>query len=376
MMLPVTPPIEPMLARLVEDLPVGWWYEPKWDGFRALVFREGGVVRIESRNVRPMARYFPELVASIKANLPEHCVVDAEIVVANPDDGKLDFFSLQQRLHPAASRVDLLAARTPATLIAFDVLALSEEDLRSIPFHERRRRLESLIEGPTDSIFLTPLTYEIAVAREWFVAFLGAGVDGIIAKHPDSTYQPGKRIMAKLKHDRTADCVVVGYRTHKSSRDAVGSLLLAVYADGGGPAEEWGAMFGGLIPIGVAASFPIARRKELIAELAPYVIEMAEHPWAAAEEEAAAYPGSRWNPDKDLSFTPLRPELVAEVRFNQLDGGRLRHPAQFLRWRPDRDPRSCRFEQLEAVSSVRLTEILDPHPTGGSPSSSSMTGCE
>ncbi len=359
MKLPVTPPIEPMLARLVEDLPVGWWYEPKWDGFRALVFRDGDEVRIESRNNRPMARYFPEVVSAIKATLPEQCVVDAEIVVASPDDGKLDFFSLQQRLHPAASRVDLLAARTPATLIAFDLLAIGDEDLRPMAFRERRQRLESL-EPATDSVFLTPLTREIAVAREWFVAFQGAGVDGIIAKHPDSTYQPGKRVMAKLKHDRTADCVVVGYRTHKSSRDEVGSLLLAVYAEDGGPGEEWKAMFGGLIPIGVAASFPAARRRELFAELAPYVIEMAEHPWASAEEEAAAYPGSRWNPDKDLSFTPLRPELVAEVRFNQLDGGRLRHPAQFLRWRPDCDARSCRFGQLEAVSSLRLTEILAP----------------
>jgi ATP-dependent DNA ligase len=202
------------------------------------------------------------------------------------------------------------------------------------------------------------LTTDLDVARDWFLTFEGAGVDGIIAKHPDSAYQPGKRVMAKLKYDRTADCVVVGYRTHKSSRDAVGSLLLAVYSNDASPAQEWQEMFGGLMPIGVAASFPAARRKELFTELAPYVIEMSEHPWAAVEEEAATYPGSRWNPDKDLSFTPLRPELVAEVRFNQLDGGRLRHPAQFLRWRPDRDPRTCRFEQLEAVSSVRLEDIL------------------
>ena len=347
-----------MLARLVDDLPAGWWYEPKWDGFRALVFRAGDDVRIESRNNRPMARYFPEMVAAIRKTLPERCVVDAEIVVASPDDGKLDFFSLQQRLHPAASRVDLLAARTPATLIVFDLLALGEEDLRSVPFRKRRRLLESVIDQPTASLFLTPLTEDIAIAREWFVAFQGAGVDGIIAKHPDSTYQPGKRIMAKLKYDRTADCVVVGYRTHKSDRNAVGSLLLAVYADEARPAEEW-EEFGGLIPIGVAASFPAARRKELFAELAPYVIEMSEHPWGGAEEEVAAYPASRWNPDKDLSFTPLRPELVAEVRFNQLDRGHLRHPAQFLRWRPDRDPRSCRFEQLETVSSFRLADLLE-----------------
>jgi ATP-dependent DNA ligase len=358
MKLTVTPPVEPMLARLVDDLPPGWWYEPKWDGFRALVFRAGDEVRIESRNNRPMARYFPEVVTAARTSLPEQCVVDAEIVVATPDDGKLDFFSLQQRLHPAASRVDLLAVSTPATLIVFDLLALGDEDLRSVPFRERRRLLESLIDQPSASVFLTPLTEDLAVAREWFVAFQGAGVDGIIAKHPDSTYQPGKRTMAKLKHDRTADCVVVGYRTHKSSRDAVGSLLLAVYADEARPAGQWEEMFGGLIPIGVAASFPAARRKELFAELSPYVIEMAEHPWGGAVEEAAAYAGSRWNPGKDLSFTPLRPELVAEVRFNQLDGGRLRHPAQFLRWRPDRDPRSCRFGQLEAISSLRLADIL------------------
>ena len=358
MKLPVLPPVEPMLARLTDDLPVGWWYEPKWDGFRSLVFRAGEAVQIESRNNRPMARYFPEVVAAIKTFLSERCVVDAEIVVAGPDDGKLDFFSLQQRLHPAASRVDLLASQTPATLILFDLLALDDQDLRPAPFRERRRLLESLLSRPSPSIFLTPLTEDVAVAREWFVAFRGAGVDGVIAKHPDSAYRPGKRIMAKMKYDRTADCVVVGYRTHKGDREAVGSLLLAVFGDESDPAAEWESMFGGLVPIGVAASFPAARRKELFTELAPYVIEMDDHPWAGAAHQAAAYPGSRWNPEKDLSFTPLRPELVAEVRFNQLDRGHLRHPAQFLRWRPDRDPRSCRFQQLEAVSPLRLADIL------------------
>jgi ATP-dependent DNA ligase len=318
MNLPVTPPVEPMLARLVDQLPTGWWYEPKWDGFRAVVFRAGSEVLIESRNNRPMARYFPEVVRAVQEALPERCVVDGEIVVPNPDDGKLDFFSLQQRLHPAASRVELLAAQTPATLIVFDLLALGDEDLRLVPFRERRRRLESLLEDRAAGVVLTPLTLDIDEANDWFTEFEGAGLDGIVAKHPDSTYQPGKRVMAKLKHDRTADVVVVGYRTHKSSRDAVGSLLLAVYADEAAPVQEWA---------GVAA-------------------------------EAADYPGSRWNPDKDLSFTPLRPELVAEVRFNQLDGGRLRHPAQFLRWRPDRDPLSCRFDQLEATSSFGLDDIL------------------
>ncbi|MGQ0849892.1 MAG: ATP-dependent DNA ligase [Actinomycetota bacterium] len=358
MNLPVTPPVEPMLARLVDQLPVGWWYEPKWDGFRSLVFRAGSEVLIESRNNRPMARYFPEVVKAVSQALPERCVVDGEIVVANPDDGKLDFFSLQQRLHPAASRVELLATQTPATLIVFDLLALGDVDLRSVPFRARRGRLESLLEGGAASVFLTPLTVEVEVAKDWFATFEGAGLDGIVAKHPDSTYQPGKRVMAKLKHDRLADCVVVGYRTHKSSRDAIGSLLLAVYADEGASVREWESMFGGLIPIGVAASFPSARRRELFAELTTYVVDLAEHPWAGAAAEAAAYPGSRWNPEKDLSFTPLRPELVAEVGFNQLDGGRLRHPAQFLRWRPDRDPLTCRFDQLEATSSFRLDDIL------------------
>jgi ATP-dependent DNA ligase len=354
----VTPPVEPMLARLVDELPTGWWYEPKWDGFRSLVFRAGSEVLIESRNHRPMARYFPEVVRAVKQALPERCVVDGEIVAANPDDGKLDFFSLQQRLHPAASRVELLVAQTPATLIVFDVLAFGDEDLTPVPFRDRRLRLEALLAGSAAPVFLTPLTVDIDEANDWFAAFEGAGLDGIVAKHPGSTYQPGKRVMAKLKHDRTADCVVVGYRTHKSSRAAVGSLLLAVYADEAAPVHEWETMFGGLIPIGVAASFPAARRRQLFTELAPYVVDMAEHPWAGVAAEAAGQPGSRWNPEKDLSFTPLRPELVAEVRFNQLDGGRLRHPAQFLRWRPDRDPLSCRFNQLEATSSFRLEEIL------------------
>ncbi|MFN2487850.1 MAG: ATP-dependent DNA ligase, partial [Acidimicrobiia bacterium] len=332
--LPVIPPLEPMLARLVNALPPQWWYEPKWDGFRALIFREGEQVVIESRNQRPLARYFPEVVATVKQALPERCVVDGEIVIANPEDGRLDFFALQQRLHPAASRVELLASQTPATLIVFDLMALGDEDLRPSPFHERRRRLEALLGAC--GVALTPLTDDVEVASEWFKAFEGAGLDGIIAKHPESTYQPGRRVMAKLKHDRTADCVVVGY--HKSRDDAVGSLLLALYANDQEIAHEWEVLFDRLIPIGVASSFPAARRRELFTELAPYVVPLAEHPWGEVAAEAATRPGSRWNPEKDLSFVPLRPELVAEVRFNQLDGGRLRHPAQFIRWRPDRDP--------------------------------------
>jgi ATP-dependent DNA ligase len=345
-----------MLARLVDDLPPGWLYEPKWDGFRALIFSEGEEVVMESRNSRPLARYFPELVSAIKTSLPTPCVLDCEIVVPSPEDGRLDFFALQQRLHPASSRVNLLAQQTPATLIAFDLLAAGSDDLTKLPFRERRKGLEELLDGTGPPLRLTPVTDDEAVARDWFADFEGAGIDGIIAKHPESTYQPGRRVMAKLKHDRTADCVVVGYRTLKSSPDAIGSLLLAVYSDE--EEHEWAPMFGGLIPIGVAASFPSTQRRELFKTLAPYVMDLADHPWAASVAEAVGQPGSRWNPEKDLSFTPLRPELVAEVRFNQLDGGRLRHPAQFLRWRPDRDPQSCRFEQLEKVSSLRLEEIL------------------
>ncbi len=346
-----------MLARLVDVLPPGWLYEPKWDGFRALIFRDGSQVLIESRNQRPLARYFPDVVAAVKQTLPERCVVDGEILVPNPEDGRLDFFSLQQRLHPASSRVELLAAQTPASLIVFDLVAVDDEDLRPQPFEQRRRRLETLLSGADSPVLLTPLTTDLDVAGEWFREFEGAGLDGIIAKHPDSTYQPGRRVMAKLKHDRTADCVVVGYRTHKSRADEVGSLLLAVYSDQGAEGHEWEAMFSGLIPIGVASSFPVSRRRELFVELAPYVVGLSEHPWAGVASEAVG-PGSRWNPEKDLSFVPLRPELVAEVRFNQLDGGRLRHPAQFIRWRPDRDPDSCRFAQLEASSPLRLDEIL------------------
>lgn len=335
-----------MLARLVNDLPRGWWYEPKWDGFRALVYRSGPEVVIESRNSRPLARYFPELVAEVRQQLPERCVVDSEIVVADPSTGQLDFFSIQQRLHPAASRVALLANQTPATLILFDVLALGSNDLRPLPFRERRAQLEELMKGVGSPLKLTPLTTDEGLALRWFADFSGSGLDGVVAKDPEGTYQPGRRVMAKLKHDRSADFVVAGYRTHKSATNAVGSLLLALYAEEGDPAAEWSGFFGGLVPIGVAASFPAARRRELFHELAPYVIGLADHPWAGAEAEAAGQFGSRWNPEKDLSFTPLRPELVAEVRFTQLDGGRFRHPGQFLRWRPDRDPRSCLTDQL------------------------------
>jgi ATP-dependent DNA ligase len=357
MNLPVMPPVEPMLAKLVADLPVGWWYEPKWDGFRTVVFRDGSQVVMESRNSRPLARYFPEVVEAVKAALPQRVVLDGEIVVPNPEDGKLDFFFLQQRLHPASSRVNLLAEQTPASLIAFDLLAVDDVDLRPMPFRLRRERLEAEI-ADSSPIQITPLTTELAQAKEWFVAFEGAGLDGIVAKHPDSTYQPGRRVMAKLKHDRTADVVVVGYRTHTSQPDAVGSLLLAVYSDADGPAAEWAPMFGGLVPIGVAASFPAAERRRLFDYLAPLVIGIDQHPWGEVASEAASRMGSRWNPERDLAFTALRPELVAEVRFNQLDGGRLRHPAQFLRWRPDRDPQSCRFEQLVVASSLRLEDLL------------------
>jgi ATP-dependent DNA ligase len=285
-------------------------------------------------------------------------VIDGEIVVANPADGRLDFFALQQRLHPAASRVELLARETPATLIVFDLIAVGDRDLRALPFRERRGRLETILSRSGPDVALTPLTEDIDVAKSWFATFEGSGLDGIVAKHPDSTYQPGRRTMAKLKHDRTADCVVAGYRFHKSGTEEVGSLLLALYRDEDWSGQDWDAIFSDLIPIGVAAAFSAARRRELFTYLAPYVVEMADHPWAQADSEAAAQPGSRWNPDKDLSFVPLRPELVAEVRFNQVDGGHLRHPAQFLRWRPDREPHSCRFSQLEPATGERLDRIL------------------
>lgn len=355
MQLPVMPPITPMLAKPVVDIPAGMFYEPKWDGFRSIVFRDGDEVEIGSRNERPMTRYFPEVVAAVKADLPPRCVVDGEIVIANADTGGLDFWALQQRLHPAASRVRLLAGQTPATFIAFDLLALGHVDYTTRPFAERRAALERALASASPPVHLTPITRDEDLAQRWFDLFEGAGLDGLIAKHGDLTYQPNKRVMVKIKHRRTADCVVAGYRVHKSGPGAIGSLLLGLHDDAGR-----------LAPVGVIGAFPMTRRRALLTELQPLVTDFAGHPWNWAAEMAAAQArrgeGSRWNPTKDLSFVPLRPERVVEVRYDHMEGARFRHTAQFVRWRPDRDPASCGYAQLEQPAGFDLADILTgPH---------------
>ncbi|MDM7856650.1 ATP-dependent DNA ligase [Cellulomonas alba] len=351
MHLPVMPPVAPMLAKSVPTIPDVGHTEPKWDGFRTIVFRDGDEVELGSRNERPMTRYFPELVEAIKANTPERCVLDGEIVVVAGD--RLDFDALQQRIHPADSRVRLLAQQTPASFVAFDLLALGNEDLMARPFRERRARLVEALADAQDPIFVTPATSDLAEAQEWFRQFEGAGLDGVVAKPLDGVYAPDKRTMFKIKHERTADCVVAGFRWHKTG-DVVGSLLLGLWTDDGR-----------LQHVGVSASFPMARRKSLLDELAPYRdVELPEHPWGAwADQEAHAdrrMPGavSRWNAKKDLSFVPLRPELVVEVAFDHMEGDRFRHTAQFRRWRPDRDAASCTYAQLEEPVSFQLSDIL------------------
>lgn len=350
MKLPVLPPVSPMLAKSVPAIPPGASYEPKWDGFRSIIFRDGDEVEFGSRNEKPMTRYFPELVEAVKANLPERCVVDGEIVVTA--NGGLDFEALQQRIHPAVSRVTKLSQQTPASFIAFDLLALDDEDLTGRPFHERRAQLEQALAAAHAPIHLTPATADLDVAQRWFVEFEGAGLDGVIAKPLDVTYQPDKRVMFKIKHARTADCVVAGYRVHKSSDDAIGSLMLGLYNEAGT-----------LNSIGVIGAFTMARRKELFVELQPLVTDFQDHPWNWAAQEAGDRTprkgeGSRWNGGKDLSFTPLRPELVVEVRYDHMEGERFRHTAQFNRWRPDRTAGSCTYEQLEQPITFQLTDIV------------------
>jgi len=353
MRLPVMPPIAPMLAKLVEHIPTGAFsFEPKWDGFRSVVFRDGDEVEIGSRNGRPMTRYFPEVVDAIKANLPERCVVDGEIVVPDPSGRRLEFETLQQRIHPAASRVRLLAERTPAHFVAFDLLALGDRDYMQEPFGERRRALEEALAGAESPIHLTPATTDREVAERWFHRFEGAGLDGVIAKPLGGTYQPDKRVMFKIKHVRTADCVVAGYRVHKTDQHAIGSLLLGLYDE-----------HGDLANVGVVGAFPMERRRALFKELQPLVTTFDDHPWAWAEEEAGTRTPrhseySRWSVGKDLSFVPLRPERVVEVRYDHMEGPRFRHTTQFVRWRPDRDPRSCTYEQLEEPVRFDLAEIL------------------
>jgi ATP-dependent DNA ligase len=339
-----------MLAKSVSAIPPGASYEPKWDGFRSVVFRDGDDVEIGSRNERPMTRYFPELVAAFRAELPQRCVVDGEIVIAT--DAGLDFEALQQRIHPAASRVNMLAEQTPASFIAFDLLALGDEDLTGRPFAERRARLEQALGSAHAPVHVTPATTDIELAQRWFTEFEGAGLDGVVAKPLEVTYQPDKRVMFKIKHERTADCVVAGYRVHKSGPDAIGSLLLGLYgADGK------------LASVGVIGAFPMARRKELFKELQPLVTTFDGHPWDwAAHESGERTPRknetSRWNAGKDLSFVPLRPERVVEVRYDHMEGPRFRHTAQFSRWRPDRDPLSCTYDQLEQPVTYDLDEIV------------------
>jgi ATP-dependent DNA ligase len=348
--LPLTPPVRPMLAKLVRGVPTGdYLYEPKWDGFRCIVFRDGGEVELTSRNERPLTRYFPDVVRAVLDNLPPRCVVDGEIVLARED--RLDFEALQLRLHPAASRVALLAERTPASFVAFDLLAIGDEALLDTPFEQRRRRLELALCDAAPPVHLTPVTGDLATAREWFDAFEGAGLDGLVAKARDLPYVPDQRLMLKVKHERTADCVLAGFRWHKSG-PIVGSLLLGLY-DGDR-----------LQHVGVVGSFPMARRAALVDELAPLRDGAIDgHPWAewaAHQQEWDRRPGmqSRWDPAKSLSWEPLRPERVVEVRYGGLEGRRFRHTAQFVRWRHDRDPRSCTYDQLDEPVRYDLAAVL------------------
>ena len=327
-------------------------YEPKWDGFRSIIFRDGAEVEIGSRNERPMTRYFPEVVRAVLASLPERCVVDGEIVIPDADGRELDFEALLQRVHPADSRVRLLAEQTPAAFVAFDLLALGDIDYTGQPFSQRRAALQDALAGAHPPVYLTPATSDIGLAQVWFSQFEGAGLDGIIAKPLDGRYQPDKRTMFKIKHERTADCVVAGYRLHKSGDDAIGSLLLGLHDEAGQ-----------LASVGVIGAFPMARRRELFAELQPLVTSFDGHPWNwAAQQSGVRNPreaeGSRWNAGKDLSFVPLRPELVVEVRYDHMEGTRFRHTAQFVRWRPDREPASCGFSQLDEPVSFNLADIL------------------
>ena len=349
MQLPVMPPVKPMLAKAMPSVPEGdYLYEPKWDGFRAIVFRDGDEVELGSRNEKPLTRYFPEVVEAVRANLPERCVVDGEIVIAS---GKgLDFEALLQRIHPADSRVRMLAEQTPASFVAFDLLALGDRDLTGTPQGERRALLEEVLAGAAPPVFLTPVTRDPATAREWFQVFEGAGLDGVVAKPLDAPYQQDKRVMQKVKHVRTADVVVAGYRLHKSG-PVVGSLVLGLY-DGDGALQH----------VGVAASFPMARRAALVDELAPYLLADGDpHPWLGEdvpERNPNQAAGSRWNNGKDLSFVALRPELVAEVAYDHMEGTRFRHTAQWKNWRPDRDARSCTYEQLEVPVRFDLGTVL------------------
>jgi ATP-dependent DNA ligase len=346
-----------MLAKRVSELPnePGWIFEPKWDGFRVLVFRDGEETFIQSRDEKPLNRYFPELLAPLSAELPTRAVLDGELVIAK--SGALDFDALQLRLHPAASRVALLSKQIPASVVFWDLLCEGDRDLRATPFHERRTRLAEVLSGASPPIHLTPATEDRATAADWFRRFEGAGLDGVIAKPAAGVYESNKRVMLKVKHERECDCVIAGFRWHKNSEQtAVGSLLLGLY-------DESGA----LQHVGVAASFSAPKRRELVDYLAPYRENaLGDHPWkhwATPSEPGAGerrMPGghSRWSQGKDLSWEPLRPELVVEVAYDHMQGSRFRHTAHFRRWRPDKSPKQCTYEQLEVVPPHELSSIF------------------
>jgi ATP-dependent DNA ligase len=358
MRLPFPPPLAPMLSNAADALPRGdgWQFEPKWDGFRTLVFRDGDEILLQSRDEKPMNRYFPELVAPLAAALPERCVVDGEIVIVGAEG--LDFEALLLRIHPAASRVKLLAEQQPASFVAWDLLALGDEDLRQTPLAVRRERLEQALARARPPVHLSPATRDRALAEDWFRRFEGAGLDGVMAKRLDEPYRPGERTMIKVKHERTADCVVAGFRWHKKGPGTmVGSLLLGLYDDEGT-----------LHHVGVTAAFSNAVRTQLVHEFAPLRKNaLADHPWrdwAEAQEEASdtgqRLPGatSRWNRGKDLSWEPLRPERVCEVAYDHMQGTRFRHAAQFVRWRPDKRPEDCRYDQLEVTPAYELERVF------------------
>jgi ATP-dependent DNA ligase len=353
--LPVAPPVQPMLAKLTDTVPEGdgWLYEPKWDGFRTIVFRDGDEVLMQSRDLRPLDRYFPELAAPIREFLPERSVVDGEIVIAGADG--LDFSALLLRIHPAASRVAMLAKEIPASLVVWDLLALGDEDLCEVPLGQRRQRLEAALGGARPPVHLTPATRDRALAVEWFHRFEGAGLDGVVAKRLEDPYRPGARSMIKVKHARTADCVVAGFRWHKDGPGTmVGSLLLGLY-DGEGALHH----------VGIAASFSVKARKALVDELAPLRENALDgHPWREWRFDEAQMgqrmPGmtSRWNRGKDLSWQPLRIERVCEVAYDHLQGDRFRHATHFQRWRPDKSPADCRYDQLEERPAAELAALF------------------
>jgi ATP-dependent DNA ligase len=347
--LPVVPPVSPMLAKLTRELPEGdgLFYEPKWDGFRCIVFRDGDDVVLGSRNEKPLTRYFPELIEALRANVPDRCVIDGEIVIVGP--AGLDFDMLSQRIHPAESRIELLARTMPASFVAFDLLALGDSDLQAEAYSTRRTLLQGALEAARPPVHLTPVTTRPEVARDWFSRFEGAGLDGVVVKDGASQYQPYKRVMRKVKHERTADCVVGGFRWHKSG-GVVGSILLGLF-------DEDGV----LNHVGVASGFSAARRKEFVEVLDPYRANASRsHPWLSEDAPEGRVPGgqSRWSSGKDLSWEPLRPELVVEVAYDHLQVDRFRHATSFVRWRSDRDPASCTYSQLETPVPTELEDVF------------------